>query len=87
MAQVEPSILANSDSSLTGLGLILYRIISDIDSSGFRQIVSHKSSAVLQYSTPYRLSQESKCQNTMEFISIVVITATFVILGFRDLSL
>ena len=87
MLKVESSILTNFDSSITGLGLILHRIVSDIYSSGIRQIVYHQGFAVLQYSTPFRLSQESKCQNTMDFISIVVITATLVILGFRDFSL
>jgi len=86
-AQVEPSTLINFDASLTGLGLIFYRIVSDFDSSGNRRIVSHQVFAVMQYSTPYRLNKESKFQNTMEFISIVVDMSTLVSLGFRDLSL
>jgi hypothetical protein len=59
-AQVEPSTLINFDASLTGLGLIFYRIVSDFDSSGNRRIVSHQVFAVMQYSTPYRLNKEIK---------------------------
>jgi len=38
-AIVEPTIIPNFDASLTGLGIILYRIISLVDSQGTRQVV------------------------------------------------
>jgi hypothetical protein len=86
-AQMEPSILINFDASLTGFGLIFYRIVSDVDSSGNRRVTSHQVFAVMQYSTPYRLNSESKYQNAMEFISIVTTMASLISLGYRDLSL
>jgi hypothetical protein len=86
-ATVEPTILPNFDASLTGLGIILYRIISVSDSQGTRQIVGQEVFAVVGYSTPFILNGQSSYQNPMEFIAVVACIGLLVSLGHRSVAL
>jgi hypothetical protein len=86
-AAVEPTIIPNFDASLTGLGIILYRIISLVDSRGTRQVIGQEVFAVVGYSTPFVLSSQSAFQNAMEFIAVVTFIGLLVSLGYRNAAL
>ena len=86
-AVVEPSLLPNFDASLVGFGIIVYRIISRIDSFGHRHVVGHQVVIVACYATPYQLQSESKFQNAMEFLTVVACVGLLVSLGYRRVAL
>ena len=72
----EVKFVVEYDASLTGLGIILYKLV-DGD-----EVIWKVVSVVL----PYRLEQDSSFQNTVEFIAVVLAMACLASLGISNAS-
>jgi hypothetical protein len=87
-AMVLPSWFINVDASLTGLGFKFYRLVYDQPKNhnewrAHRKVLTY----VVGINTPYELGGESKFQNSMEFIAMILIGVILISKGVvRDQS-
>lgn len=72
----EAEFVLEYDSSLTGLGVILYKLVNE------EEVVWK----VVSVTFPYRLEQDSSFQNTVEFVAVVLAMACLASLGVSNAS-
>ena len=73
----QPSYTIEYDASLTGIGIIIFRIEPDQTEVEWK---------VIQHNFNFNLSGESRFQNTVEFIALVVGEAVLSALGVQDVA-